>query len=173
MILVIVGTLGYPFDRLLRKMDEIAPELDEEIVMQLGVSEYNPKNTRSFHFESEERLDALYDECSLLVCHAGAGTILNGLVRGKPIVLVPRRAAEKEITNDHQLLLTDKMRAQGKAVAALDINELKEAIFKARELSSEPVVADHRLADYLSDVLSEYSKKSKICVPGPFFRMRL
>ena len=159
MILVIVGTLGYPFDRLLKKMDEIAPELSEEVVMQLGVSEYEPKNTKSFHFESEETLNDLYDKCSLLVCHAGAGTILNGLVRGKPIVLVPRRAAEKEVTTDHQLLLVDKMVKQGKAAGIIDINGLKDAIFKARESSSEPAVVDHRLVNYLSDVLLEYSKK--------------
>ena len=159
MILVVVGTLGYPFDRLLKKMDEIAPELSEEVVMQLGVSEYEPKNTKSFHFESEETLNDLYDKCSLLVCHAGAGTILNGLVRGKPIVLVPRRAAEKEVTTDHQLLLVDKMEKQGKAVGIIDINGLKDAIFKARESSSEPAVVDHRLVNYLSDVLLEYSKK--------------
>ncbi|MFA6679344.1 MAG: glycosyltransferase [Candidatus Methanomethylophilaceae archaeon] len=159
MILVIVGTLGYPFDRLLRKMDEITPELGEEVVMQLGISEYEPKNTKSFHFESEETLNDLYDRCSLLVCHAGAGTILNGLIRGKSIVLVPRRAEEKEVTNDHQLLLVDKMEKQGKAIGVTDVNGLKEAIFKARGFSSGPAVVDHKLVNYLSDVLLEYSKK--------------
>jgi UDP-N-acetylglucosamine transferase subunit ALG13 len=81
------------------------------------------------------------------------------VVRGKPIVLVPRRAAEKEVTTDHQLLLVDKMEKQGKAVGIIDINGLKDAIFKARESSSEPAVVDHRLVEYLSDVLLEYSKK--------------
>jgi len=159
MILVIVGTLGLPFDRLIRTMDRLAPELDEKVVIQTGASDYEPANAEWFKFESEERINQLYDECSLLVCHAGAGTILSGLARGKPIVMVPRRKSENEVTNDHQLLLVRKMEEMGKAIGVLDINDLRGAIARARESSHGSMAQDRSLTENLSSVIRERERK--------------
>jgi UDP-N-acetylglucosamine transferase subunit ALG13 len=39
----------------------------------------------------------------LMVAHAGTGSVFTASEYQKPIVLVPRRAAQKEHTTDHQL----------------------------------------------------------------------
>ena len=42
-------------------------------------------------------------EAELVVAHAGMGTVITAGEHGKPIVLLPRRAAQGEHTNDHQV----------------------------------------------------------------------
>ena len=48
MILVTVGTHYLSFDRLIKKIDEIALSIDEEIIAQIGNSKYKPKNIKYF-----------------------------------------------------------------------------------------------------------------------------
>lgn len=156
MILVIVGSLHLHFDRLLKKMDEIAPVLNEKVVMQTGSSDYEPKNVEWFHFESEERIEELYDECDIIVCHAGAGTILNGLIRDKPVVMVPRRKMYNEVTNDHQLMLASKIESMGRGITVLDVEELESAVRQALKESLMPFEKDRSLVDYLSGRLASF-----------------
>ena len=42
MIFVTVGTHDQGFKRLVKKMDEIAGQIDEEVVMQIGSTDYKP-----------------------------------------------------------------------------------------------------------------------------------
>jgi len=159
MILVIVGQLHLSFDRLLKEMDEYAERTGERVVIQVGSSDYEPEHAEWFKFESEERLNELYDECDLLVAHGGAGTILNGISRGKPIVVVPRKKEFKEASNDHQMDLAGKMAAEGKAVCVSDIGDLPAAIEKARGMDFDPVTLDNQLVRYLSDRFAEIAEK--------------
>jgi UDP-N-acetylglucosamine transferase subunit ALG13 len=50
MIFVTVGNHFQEFERLLRKVDEIAPRIPHEIVIQKGYSKYVPRNTKYFDF---------------------------------------------------------------------------------------------------------------------------
>lgn len=43
MIFVTIGTHPGQFDRLIKKIDEIAPQIDEEIIIQTGFTNYVPK----------------------------------------------------------------------------------------------------------------------------------
>lgn len=161
MILVIVGGLHLTFDRLLTKMDEIAPELGHEVIMQIGSSKYVPANTTWFNYESEERIERLYDECDLLVCHSGAGTILNGLIRNKPIITVPRRESFNEATTDHQMMLATKIVEIGRGFCVTSMDDLKDTIFRALEQSTEPFEPDKRLENYMSEKLAKIENTAK------------
>ena len=50
MIFVTVGTHPGQFDRLIKRVDEIAPHIKEEIIIQRGFTRYAPKNTKYFDF---------------------------------------------------------------------------------------------------------------------------
>ena len=103
MIFVTVGT-QLPFDRLMRAMDDWAAHHPEtHVVAQSGKSRFIP-----VHMEWERHLnkDAFRSRCekaSLIVSHAGIGTILLAMELRKPIVIMPRRADLHEHRNDHQL----------------------------------------------------------------------
>ena len=161
MIFVSVGLNQYAFDRLLGKMDEIAPELGEEVVMQTGFSEFKGKNTECFQYGSDAEMAKYYDKCSVLVCHAGVGTLINGMKRNIPVVMVPRRAMYHEVDTDHQLMIAKKVMGMGRGVQVLDVEGLREAIAEARTLKFPPYVQDTSLVDYMSGLLKEREGKPR------------
>ena len=54
MIFVTVST--GPFDRLIKSVDMLAPSLNEEVVMQIGGTTYEPKNYRYFRLCSRKEI---------------------------------------------------------------------------------------------------------------------
>jgi UDP-N-acetylglucosamine transferase subunit ALG13 len=79
-IFVTVGNHYQSFERLVRKMDEIAGRIDEKVIMQFGTTEYKPVNAKYFDFiESFEEIDRLNKEARVVVSHTGVGSILTAL----------------------------------------------------------------------------------------------
>ena len=103
MIFVTVGNDFRSFDRLLKKMDQIAPLIPNEIVIQRGYSRYLPKNTTYFDFVSMPIAIEYIQKSELVVSHAGIGTIILCKAHGIPILILPRREKNGEHMNDHQM----------------------------------------------------------------------
>ena len=129
MIFVTVGGMR-AFKRLIEEMDRIAGELDEPVVMQIGSTDYQPRNCDYFRFMSREDIEKLYRDARTVVCHAGTGSILSALAHNKPLVLVPRLTGHGEVLDDHQLEIARQMEAQGVAVV-YDVADLASAIANA------------------------------------------
>jgi UDP-N-acetylglucosamine transferase subunit ALG13 len=70
---------------------------------------------------------------SLVISHAGMGSIISAIELGKPIIVVPRQAALGEHRNDHQLATARSLRKSSRVTVALDETELVE---KLRQLDS-------------------------------------
>jgi UDP-N-acetylglucosamine transferase subunit ALG13 len=104
-IFVTIGSM-FPFDRLIRAMDAWAaanPAAAAGMLAQIGDGGYQPAHMRwerSLEREAYARAVAAAD---LVVAHAGMGSVITAGEHGKPIVLLPRRAAKGEHTNDHQV----------------------------------------------------------------------
>jgi len=128
MIFVTVGTHTQGFERLVKGMDEVAARLDEEIVMQIGNTKYEPKNATFFRFETTDRIEELHRKARAIVTHAGAGSIINALNFGKPVIVVPRMKGLGEHIDDHQLELARKLEEEGKITAVYEIEGLDDAI---------------------------------------------
>ena len=154
MIFVTVGTHYQGFERLIKKMDEIAGRIKDEVIMQIGYTKYEPKNAKWFRFlEREEDILELYKKADIIVAHAGAGTLLTALSFGKPIVVVPRLKKFGEHVDDQQLELAEALESMGKAIAVYDIEKLEDAIRRAKALKYRPVRQDKRLANFLKNYL--------------------
>src|SRR5512137_1448858 len=82
MIFVTVGTTD--FDALSTHMDELAPTLNEEVVIQTGRGTYAPRHARHFRFAPS--LDDYYRQARLVVSHGGLGTLVEVLRLGKPLI---------------------------------------------------------------------------------------
>ncbi|WP_427966447.1 glycosyltransferase [Altererythrobacter sp.] len=133
MILLTVG-MQLGFDRLIRAMDRLAPELGERIVAQVGPGSYRPQ-----HMEAHERLDPqeferLAREARLIVSHAGIGTLLTARRLNKPIVLFPREASLSEHRNDHQLATARQLADRPAISVAYDESELPLAVRRGLEM---------------------------------------
>jgi beta-1,4-N-acetylglucosaminyltransferase len=103
MIFVTVGNDFRGFDRLLKQMDELAPSVPSEILIQRGYSQYVPKNTKHVDFIPMDKAIEYIRGSELVVSHAGIGTIILCKKYGTPILILPRRKTFAEHMNDHQL----------------------------------------------------------------------
>src|SRR5262245_55107265 len=74
-----------------------------EVFAQIGSGSYEPRN---FGWKRMLKLQSFTDfvrGADVVVGHAGTGSVFTAGRFRKPIVLVPRRAAMREMTTDHQL----------------------------------------------------------------------
>lgn len=110
MIFVTVGT-QLPFERLIMSMDKWAvmhPGVD--IFAQIGQTQYQPKNFEFVTSLPPKEYDYLLDESQVIVGHVGMGTIITGIQKNKPLVLMPRHASKGEHRNDHQLSTAERFK---------------------------------------------------------------
>lgn len=127
MIVVTVG-MQLPFDRLIRMMDELAPELGEPIYAQTGVGTYAPAHFQARPSASPVEFETVVRDCRVMVAHAGIGTVLKAYKYGKPIILVPRQVAHGEHRNDHQLATVSQLRKRVGIYVADSTPELSELL---------------------------------------------
>lgn len=106
MIFVTVGTHEQPFDRLIRKIDELSTYLDEEIIVQYGFSTYIPKYVKSFKMLSYQNMIDYSKKARIVITHGGPGSIMLPLLFDKKPIVVPRQKKYNEHVNDHQLLFS-------------------------------------------------------------------
>ncbi len=123
-----VGTHPQPFDRLLRQLDSIAGKRRQEIFAQTGNSNYKPLRFPFKDFLDAKEYDDKMQWCDLVISHGGAGTIINALLKKKPLVIVPRMQRFNEHTNDHQVDLAMALDAKGKAICVKEIRNLGKAV---------------------------------------------
>lgn len=102
MILVTVGT-QLPFDRLIRIIDDAAPNVGQPIFAQTAGGSYTPRNIEWRPMVDPMEFDALMAAATVIVGHAGVGTVLMAQKHVKPIIVFPRRASLGEHRNEHQL----------------------------------------------------------------------
>ena len=105
-------------------MDEIAPNLSEEVVMQIGSTNYTPINTKWYPYLNSKEITKYYISSSIIISHGGAGTILDILSIGKPLIIVPRLKRYNEIIDDQQIELAEYLSKNGRATCIYDVNDL-------------------------------------------------
>lgn len=146
MIFVTIGT-QIPFDRLIKILDRIAPELDEEIYAQALRGKYKPKHFKLIDFIEPDEFEKVFAQARLIVAHAGMGTILSALRNSKPLVIFPRIASIGEHRNEHQRATALMIKEKNYAYVATNEKELRELLHmdlrplkKIGEFASESLV---------------------------------
>ncbi|MEM1082938.1 MAG: glycosyltransferase [Verrucomicrobiota bacterium] len=128
MILVTVGS-DLPFDRMVKVIDEWAGETGrDDVFAQIGDTDWVPKHIRHARFLEPAEFSKRFKEADRVIAHAGMGSILSALCAGKPILVMPRRAALRETRNDHQVATAKHIRSLGKVETAFDEAELRSCL---------------------------------------------
>lgn len=123
-ILVTVGAHG-GYDRLVHAVDAWARERGRrDVFAQIGASAEPPGFVPYACFLPPRAYRERVEAATLLVAHAGAGTILTALERGKAILVMPRRAALGECRDDQQIATARAFAERGAVAAAFHENEL-------------------------------------------------
>jgi UDP-N-acetylglucosamine transferase subunit ALG13 len=155
-IFVTVGSHYQGFDRLIKKMDEIAGKIDEKVIMQIGHTNYKPVNAEYFDFVDDfGKIEELNRDARVVVSHAGAGSILTALKLSTPVIVVPRLKRYNEHMDDHQLEIAEAMSSIKGVVAVNDVQEIEQHLQENLTLASVP--KDHDLKSSLKRYLASIS----------------
>lgn len=142
MIFVTVGA-QMPFDRMVEAVDQWAAKRGRaDVFAQIGSADYEPRHIGWTRFLPPDEFLSRYRASKVIVAHAGTGSILQALELGKPILVMPRRAALRETRNDHQLATAERFRALGVPVA-WDESELAAALDRLDDLSTVRALGPH------------------------------
>jgi beta-1,4-N-acetylglucosaminyltransferase len=156
MIFVTVGTHYQGFERLIKKIDEIAGKIDEEVVAQIGSTKYEPKNMTYFSFmEDEEKFLEIYKKARIIITHAGVGNLFKIHSFQKPVIIVPRLKKFNEHVDDHQLDITEILKNEEEAVVVYDIEDLEDALKKAKKIS---IKENKKLVTFLKNYIKSMEK---------------
>ena len=135
MIFVILGTQDKKFTRLLdaiqKKIDEGKISKKEKIIVQAGCTRYKSKNMQIIDYMPLREFEDYVDKADIIICHAGVGTILTALKKGKKIIAAARLKKYGEHVNDHQKDIEKKFNDSGLLIGIDDVNDLKYAIIKS------------------------------------------
>ena len=162
MIFVTVGMHSAGFERLVRAADEMASFVEEAVIIQRGGTQYTPKFSEYFDFADEVQMLDWLSRARVVVAHGGAGSILNTLQAGKPLVVVPRLKRFGEVIDDHQMELAEALVRQGRTVAVTDLSSttlwqaIEQITLPATPLGRMP--APRKLQDVLRAWLVEQSR---------------
>jgi beta-1,4-N-acetylglucosaminyltransferase len=121
-ILVTVGTTI--FDSLIKFIDEKFHKNEYEIIFQISEGKYTPKNFSYFRYS--ENIDFYYENCDVVITHAGAGSVYRLLELKKKIIIIPNI----ERVDKHQVEIAEYMNENGHALMCSDINEINFYIDK-------------------------------------------
>lgn len=105
MIFVTVGTHEQPFDRLVKKVDDLKKNgvIKEEVFIQTGFSTYEPKFCQWSKLIPYQQMVKNVTEARIVITHGGPASFIMPLQIGKIPVVVPRQHQFDEHVNDHQV----------------------------------------------------------------------
>ena len=161
MIYVTVGTLR-PFTRLIRKMDEIAADLDEDVIMQTADDQYVPKNcSLFFKFCRIDEQYSFINDARIVVAHAGVGTVRTLANLRKRAIFVVRQREYEEVVNDHQIEFARGLERRGVPIKFVyEVNDLKGIITgETDEIPAPPAGDDSQLIEKLRKTVIELSRR--------------
>jgi UDP-N-acetylglucosamine--N-acetylmuramyl-(pentapeptide) pyrophosphoryl-undecaprenol N-acetylglucosamine transferase len=114
-IAVLVGTMPFPFTRLVTRLRSIIPA-GTEVVWQIGSAPADGLPNARASLTPEELRDAVAG-ADAVVAHGGIGSTLDALDAGRFPVLVPRRKRFGEHVDDHQAGMSAAFADHGLAIA--------------------------------------------------------
>jgi UDP-N-acetylglucosamine transferase subunit ALG13 len=143
MIFVTVGT-DQPFDRMMKVVDRWAAEAGrKDVFAQIGEGGWQPRHVPFVNFLEPVEFKTRFAQATLIIGHAGMGTILSALLHGKPILVMPKLARLGEHRNEHQTATAKRMMALGNVNVAFDEEEMLAKLGIVDSLQGRNAIAPH------------------------------
>jgi UDP-N-acetylglucosamine transferase subunit ALG13 len=105
MIFITLGNQNFQFSRLLKKIDSLVVSkiIQEPVIAQTGHTIYIGNAIQTFDFLEQEIFLDYIDKANLIITHAGTGSIINSLKKGKKLIAAARLSNYEEHIDDHQI----------------------------------------------------------------------
>lgn len=158
MIFVCLGTQIFQFNRLVKELDVLVKngDIKEEIVAQIGATDYIPKYFQYKRFMDKEEFESYQDIADVVISHGGTGALIGASKKRKNIIAVPRLAKFGEHVDDHQLQIVKVLESEGYIRAVYDINKLLITLNKALD---NPISKSYNRKSDILNIINEYIRK--------------
>lgn len=136
MIFIVLGSQKFPFNRLLKAVDDLVAQgkIKDEIFAQRGASNYVPEHFASETFMDTEKFTKIMNSADIVITHGGTGAIIKAVKMGKKVIVVPRRARYGEHVDDHQLQIMNILSELNLVLPCPDPENLADAVAQARSM---------------------------------------
>ena len=155
MIFVTIGSSHFGFARLIVEVDRLAGvgELPD-VVAQIGQTNYEPQHCSWQRFLTPAEVQTNMQKAEFVICHAGCGTIEEGLHLRKKMIVVPRLGRLEEAPDDHQWEIARLLAAHKRILLAYKVQELAACV---REINDwTPSFAPPRVGNPVVAYLTEF-----------------
>lgn len=158
MIFISTGSRKFQFDRLIKKVDELAGEgiITEEVFAQIAETTYIPRNIQYKKYLSPEEFKKYQTDASLIISHAGTGALIGALKLGKQLIAVPRLAKYNEHSDDHQMQVADALEREGFLRVCYDMEKLADVIALSKK---EPIVKKYDKPSNVVSIIEDFIDK--------------
>jgi UDP-N-acetylglucosamine transferase subunit ALG13 len=154
MIFVTVGT-DSPFDRMMKIIDSWAEKTNRrDIFAQIGIRGWQPQHISFREFLEPSEFKQKLSEATLVIGHAGMGTILTALTQGKPVLVMPKLASLGEHRNEHQTATAKHLSKMSKVYAAYTEAELETQLDNLDTLTMESDIGPWASQELLARIRS-------------------
>lgn len=146
MILLVLGSQKFQFNRLVKEIDRLkaSGSIQEEIIAQVGYTPYQPQHFSTYDFIEKSQLDNLISQANFVICHGGTGIIVSALKQGKKVIAVPRNQAFKEHVDNHQFQIVSMFSQLNYIEACENPALLEEAIQRCQTRDYQPFQSNHQ-----------------------------
>lgn len=131
MIFVTVGTHEQPFNRLIKKIDELKRDgiIKEDVIMQIGFSTYIPQYCEYKKLIPYQDMVKNVENARIVITHGGPSSFIMPLQVGKIPVVVPRQEKFNEHVNNHQLTFANEVNERyHNLIVVEDVDDLENVI---------------------------------------------
>jgi UDP-N-acetylglucosamine transferase subunit ALG13 len=134
MIFVVLGTQKFQLNRLLKEIDELIEKggITQEVIAQVGVSDYEPKHFKAYRFLDKKQFDELIGQATVVISHSGVGSIITALKAKKPIIVYPRLQKYHEHVDNHQLDIAKAFEKKNYIVCCHEEETLSQTMERCR-----------------------------------------
>ncbi|MES1216418.1 MAG: PssE/Cps14G family polysaccharide biosynthesis glycosyltransferase [Bacteroidota bacterium] len=141
--MILLGTFQIEFPRPLKQINDLCIEgkIVEEIIVQNGHTNFESTYFKFMPFIPPDKLDELYDRATIIISHAGSGSILKGVKKGKKVIAIARLKKNAECVDDHQLEILDEFARMGYILPWNENDSLVEILEKAEHFVPQKYVS--------------------------------
>lgn len=163
MILVLLGTQDKSFHRLLEEIDRSIEKgvIQEDVIVQAGYTKYQSDNMTIFDFVSKDKIEEYVTKASFIITHAGVGSILDGIRKGKKMIVAPRLKKYGEHTNDHQLQILKEFAELRYILPLYDFNQLDKLINKINRFQPKTFTGSNKMEQLIENYIDKNTKDVK------------
>lgn len=150
MIFLTVGTHEQQFDRLIKFIDELVKEgeIQEEVIMQIGYSSYEPKYCKWFKLVPYIHMEEYISNARIVITHGGPATFIMPLQKGKIPIVVPRQYEFNEHVNNHQFEFVKAISERMKNIIPVyDIEDMRNII-----KNYDNIISSIQLGEYSNNI---------------------